>query len=420
MGAAAFDSDAQALYPFERCPSDSCRKGSPHLRNFRSGRALLGILLLSPGAARAVGLLATPTRPRPRRPRGRPPNRARPRRRTRTPRTPTATPGSTSRRSLSIRSSSAAAFVQLARPLVALPQRGRARGRLHRRREAAQVPPRRAAPHGSARPRRRAGSRSLLHAAARMPEDSADHLTQVWTLRPDLTWEDGKPVTAKDYAFTFRMIRNPEVESAIRSSYDAVASIEADRRSCRFQVTWKKRAAPRDRRRSESTSRSCPRTRVPQDAASFNKVDDAPRVRALPRRDFEPVEADRARASRRVPDEAVSDPPVLRRALRLGGRRRATRRDADAPHQRRGAPRRPHGRPVRDPGRRAVVPRAPRGGPHFAMPVVQLPRLEPEGPRRPLAPASRARRRARPPRARRTSCRSRRSPPRRSTASRVR
>jgi peptide/nickel transport system substrate-binding protein len=114
------------------------------------------------------------------------------------------------------------------------------------------------------------GVEVLLHAAAKMPEDSADHLTQVWTLRPDLTWEDGKPVTAADYAFTFKMIRNPDVDSNVREHYAAVASLEAID-THRFKVTWKspQRAAIE---KIGVDFQVVPEHAVPHDAASFNKT----------------------------------------------------------------------------------------------------------------------------------------------------
>jgi peptide/nickel transport system substrate-binding protein len=92
----------------------------------------------------------------------------------------------------------------------------------------------------------------------------------VWTLRPDLTWEDGHPVTAKDYAFTFAMMRNPEVVSSVRPSYVAVDSLEALDEH-RFRVAWK---TPQ---RSAIAKIGLdfpvvPAHAVPQDAASFNKV----------------------------------------------------------------------------------------------------------------------------------------------------
>jgi peptide/nickel transport system substrate-binding protein len=116
----------------------------------------------------------------------------------------------------------------------------------------------------------RGGVELQLHGAARMPEDSPDHLTQVWTLRPDLTWEDGKPVTAKDYAFTFRMIRTPDVQTSIRGSLDAIASIDAID-DLRFKVTWK---TPQWRAIAKIgvDFQVVPAHAMPQDAASFNKL----------------------------------------------------------------------------------------------------------------------------------------------------
>lgn len=65
-------------------------------------------------------------------------------------------------------------------------------------------------------------------AAASLPERQPDDLTWIWKLREDLTWEDGTPVTAHDYAFTFRMLRNPAVEAhARRGSLDLLEDVEA-------------------------------------------------------------------------------------------------------------------------------------------------------------------------------------------------
>jgi peptide/nickel transport system substrate-binding protein len=82
-----------------------------------------------------------------------------------------------------------------------------------------------------------AGFEVMPWAALSLPEDSPDHLTQVWTLRPDVTWEDGKPVTAKDYAFTMRMIKDPGVASSLANAYRLVESIE-EIDAQRFRVKW--------------------------------------------------------------------------------------------------------------------------------------------------------------------------------------
>jgi peptide/nickel transport system substrate-binding protein len=108
------------------------------------------------------------------------------------------------------------------------------------------------------------------HAAAAMPEVSPDGLTHTWTLRPDLTWEDGRPVTAADYAFTFRMIRNPDVDTTLRDGYRLVESFEEiDAR--RFRVRWSKpwyRAV----HAIGLDFQAVPAHALPADAASFNKA----------------------------------------------------------------------------------------------------------------------------------------------------
>jgi len=43
------------------------------------------------------------------------------------------------------------------------------------------------------------------------------------TLRPNLKWQDGKPLTAADVLFTFRLIQNPDVNSPLRSYFDGVS-----------------------------------------------------------------------------------------------------------------------------------------------------------------------------------------------------
>ncbi|MFQ5689037.1 MAG: ABC transporter substrate-binding protein [Gemmatimonadota bacterium] len=49
----------------------------------------------------------------------------------------------------------------------------------------------------------------------------------VFTLRPDLRWHDGAPVTAEDVAFTFRLAKNPAVASPLAAAYLAnVRSVE--------------------------------------------------------------------------------------------------------------------------------------------------------------------------------------------------
>jgi peptide/nickel transport system substrate-binding protein len=41
-------------------------------------------------------------------------------------------------------------------------------------------------------------------------------------LKPNLTWQDGKPLTAKDVAFTYQTIQNPDVQSPLLSSWQGI------------------------------------------------------------------------------------------------------------------------------------------------------------------------------------------------------
>jgi peptide/nickel transport system substrate-binding protein len=107
-------------------------------------------------------------------------------------------------------------------------------------------------------------------AARSLPEVSPDHRSQVWTLRDDLTWEDGKPVTAADYAFTFRMIRTKDVLSGVAEPLRDVASVEAID-AHRFKVTWSK-ANYRAVQTIGLDFPLVPAHASPSDAASFNAM----------------------------------------------------------------------------------------------------------------------------------------------------
>jgi peptide/nickel transport system substrate-binding protein len=54
---------------------------------------------------------------------------------------------------------------------------------------------------------------------------SRDGLTYTFHLRHDIRWQDGVPLTARDVAFTFDAIMNPENDTLSRYGYDAVASV---------------------------------------------------------------------------------------------------------------------------------------------------------------------------------------------------
>jgi peptide/nickel transport system substrate-binding protein len=53
---------------------------------------------------------------------------------------------------------------------------------------------------------------------------SVDSTQKIYTvhLKPNLTWQDGKPLTASDVAFTFKTIQNPDAQSPLFSSWQGI------------------------------------------------------------------------------------------------------------------------------------------------------------------------------------------------------
>lgn len=61
------------------------------------------------------------------------------------------------------------------------------------------------------------------------PTISEDHLTYTFTLRKGVTFSDGKPLTAKDVVFSYKVVKNPLITdgAALRNYYESVANVEA-------------------------------------------------------------------------------------------------------------------------------------------------------------------------------------------------
>jgi ABC-type transport system substrate-binding protein len=74
---------------------------------------------------------------------------------------------------------------------------------------------------------------------ARSWEIGADKLTYTFHLHPDARWQDGRPVTAEDVAFSFRVLNDPRLKTRVKwqSYYSNVASAEAvNARTVRFTM----------------------------------------------------------------------------------------------------------------------------------------------------------------------------------------
>jgi peptide/nickel transport system substrate-binding protein len=55
---------------------------------------------------------------------------------------------------------------------------------------------------------------------------SGDLLTYTYTLRRNVQWHDGEPLTSKDVAFTYRTIVDPDVNVESREGWDVIDSVE--------------------------------------------------------------------------------------------------------------------------------------------------------------------------------------------------
>ena len=58
-------------------------------------------------------------------------------------------------------------------------------------------------------------------------EISDDFLTYAFTLRDDLMWDDGTPLTSADFKFTFDKMMDPDNEFPYRDNFDFIESYEA-------------------------------------------------------------------------------------------------------------------------------------------------------------------------------------------------
>ncbi|MEE2678148.1 MAG: ABC transporter substrate-binding protein [Myxococcota bacterium] len=74
--------------------------------------------------------------------------------------------------------------------------------------------------------------------ARSLPKISDDHLTYTFTLRDDINFADGTPLTAEDVVFTAKVIRNPKVAAPhLRNYYDSVRNVVAvDAHTVRFDL----------------------------------------------------------------------------------------------------------------------------------------------------------------------------------------
>ena len=64
----------------------------------------------------------------------------------------------------------------------------------------------------------------------------AAETTYTMKLRPNLTWQDGQPLTAKDVTYTYQTIQNPDAKSPLQPSWQGIAVSAPDDRTVVFKL----------------------------------------------------------------------------------------------------------------------------------------------------------------------------------------
>ena len=82
----------------------------------------------------------------------------------------------------------------------------------------------------------------LINDMAEKYEISEDGLIYTFTLKPDLVWQDGEPVTAEDIIFTIEKTKDPSMKSSKRGGWEGVSVEKIDDKTVKFSL--KKPYAP--------------------------------------------------------------------------------------------------------------------------------------------------------------------------------
>lgn len=80
------------------------------------------------------------------------------------------------------------------------------------------------------------GKGEIIPDLAKDYEISEDGKTYTVTLRDNLSWHDGKPLTAEDVVFTVSVIQNPQYKSALRANWQGVTAEKLDDKRVRFTL----------------------------------------------------------------------------------------------------------------------------------------------------------------------------------------
>ena len=67
---------------------------------------------------------------------------------------------------------------------------------------------------------------TLDNGGVKAPGDGGDAMTVTWTLRPDLKWSDGEPLTCDDFKYAWEWVLNPDNVGVITTGFTDISDVE--------------------------------------------------------------------------------------------------------------------------------------------------------------------------------------------------
>lgn len=89
------------------------------------------------------------------------------------------------------------------------------------------------------------GQNQLVNDLAKEVKSDERNIQHTVTLRDDINWHDGRPVTVEDVIFTYQLIQNPDAKSPLRANWVSVKIEKIDERTVKFTLPHSLASFPR-------------------------------------------------------------------------------------------------------------------------------------------------------------------------------
>lgn len=89
------------------------------------------------------------------------------------------------------------------------------------------------------------GQNQLVNDLAKEVKSDERNIQYTVTLRDDISWHDGRPVTVEDVIFTYQLIQNPDAKSPLRANWVSVKIEKIDERTVKFTLPHPLASFPR-------------------------------------------------------------------------------------------------------------------------------------------------------------------------------